>query len=185
MNQEKPRKRSKLIMEEKNNFSVKDTYGMNTLAFVINKTIEEGELVCSIEKLKCLMEQTDTGYLKTFYLPPMKEKERKELVFLTLKPGEAVLNAGEFFDGKLNLGRKPEMIAYSSFRTQADTTASQEFEYAPNFKRPMVIIDPELGDELKPILYFDMNANDVRAKITLLPNKSYIALEVREDETKG
>jgi len=168
------------LFKNSNIFSVKDSYGMNTLAFVINTTIEDGQEVCSIEKLKCLMEQAEDGYRKTFYFnQELGENERKELVLLTLKPGEAVLNAGEYMNGKLNIGRKPETVAYSAIRTTTNEAEYKEFKYAPNFKRPMTIIDPDIGDELKPVLYFDTEANDVKAKIKLLPNKSYIALEVK------
>ena len=169
------------LFDGNNNFSVLDGYGMNTLAFVINTAQDEGQDVCSIEKMKCFMEQAENGYKKTFYFnEDVDLNERKELVLLTLKPGEAVLNAGEYLNGKLNIGKKPESIKYSALRTSGDEAEYKEFNYAPNFKRPISIIDPEIGDELKPILYFDQEANDVKAKVKLLPNKSYIALEVRK-----
>lgn len=162
-----------------NNFSVLDGYGMNTLAFVINTTQQDGEEVCSIEKMKCFMEQADNGYKKTFYFnEDLGENERKELVFLTLKAGEAVLNAGEYINGKLNVGKKPDSIKYTSLRTTGDSVEYKEFKYSPNFKRPISIVDPEIGDEVKPILYFDTEANDVKAKVQLMPCKLYIALEV-------
>lgn len=165
-----------------NNFSVMDSYGTNTLAFVINSVQEEGNEICSIEKMKCFMEQAEDGFKKTFYFnEELEQNERKELVFLTLKPGEAVLNAGEYMNGKLNVGRKPDTIKYSALRTSGDEAEYKEFKYSPNFKRPISIIDPEIGDELKPIMYFDTEANDVKAKVKLLPNKSYIALEVRSE----
>ena len=170
------------LFDSNSNFSVLDGYGMNTLAFVINSSVEEGEEVCSIEKMKCFMEQAENGYRKTFYFnEDLEQNERKELVFLTLKPGEAVLNAGEYMNGKLNMGKTPGTIKYSALRTTGENVEYKEFKYAPNFKRPISIIDPEIGDELKPVLYFDTEANDIKAKVALFPNKSYIALEVRND----
>ena len=170
------------LFDSNGNFSVLDGYGMNTLAFVINSNNEEGQEVCSIEKMKCFMEQAENGYKKTFYFnEDLEQNERKELVFLTLKPGEAVLNAGEYMNGKLNMGKKPETIKYSALRVSGDEAEYKEFKYAPNFKRPISIVDPEIGDELKPVLYFDTEANDIKAKVKLLPNKSYIALEVRSE----
>lgn len=161
------------------NFSVMDSYGMNTLAFVINTTHQDGEESCSIEKLKCLMEQAENGYKKTFYFSEdVLENEKKDLVFLTLKPGEAVLNAGEYVNGKLNVGKKPDSIKYTSLRTTGDSVEYREFKYARNFKRPISIVDPEIGDEVKPVVYFDTEANDLRAKVQLMPCKLYIALEV-------
>ena len=118
-----------------NNFSVLDGYGMNTLAFVINTTEEQGEEVCSIEKMKCFMEQADNGYKKTFYFNgDLDPNEIKKLVLLTLKPGEAVLNAGEYLEGKLNIGKKPESIHYSALRTTGDEAEYKEFKYAPKFE---------------------------------------------------
>lgn len=169
------------LFDSNSNFSVLEGYGMNTLAFVVNTTMDDGEEINSIEKMKCFMEEAENGYRKTFYFSDdLEQNERKELVFLTLKPGEAVLNAGEYMNGKLNMGKKPESIKYSSLRTSGDEVEYKEFKYAPNFKRPISIIDPEIGDEVKPVLYFDTEANDIRAKLKLMPHKAYIALEVRD-----
>ena len=162
-------------------FSVLDASGMNTLAFQINTTVDEGQQVYSIEKLKSFIEVAKNGYKKTFFFnPEPNDEERKEVVFLTLKPGEAVLNAGDFKDGVLRVGKKPGHIKYSSIRLTGEESEYKEFKYAPNFKRPIAIIDPILGDEVKPVVYFDTEKNDVMAKIKLLPHKSYIALEVFE-----
>jgi hypothetical protein len=167
------------MFDSKKVFSVLDAKGMNTLAFQVNTIVEEGQEFYSIEKLKSFIEVAKTGYRKTFFFnPEPTENERKELVFLTLKPGEAILNAGEFKDGILRVGKKPGNIKYSSIKLTGDEYEYKEFKYAPNFKRPISIIDPILGDEVKPVVYFDTDTNDVRAKIKLLPNKSYIALEV-------
>ena len=170
------------MFDSKKVFSVLDSKGMNTLAFQVNQTVEDGVAINSIEKLKSFIELAPTGYRKTFFFnPDPNEEERKEVVFLTLKPGEAILNAGDFKDGILRVGKKPGNIKYSSIKLTGDESEYKEVKYAPNFKRPIMIIDPILGDEVKPVVYFDTEANDVKAKIKLLPNKSYIALEVRED----
>jgi len=168
------------MFDTKKVFSVLDQKGMNTLAFQIDKTTEDGNTIFSIEKLKSFIEVAPNGFRKTFFFnPDPAEAETKEVVFLTLKPGEAILNAGEFKDGVLRVGKKPASIAYSSIKIASDESEYKEVKYTPNFKRPISIIDPVLGDEVKPVVYFDTEANDVRAKIKLLPNKSYIALEVK------
>ena len=171
------------MFDNEKTFSVLDSYGMNTLAFQINTTIDDGEVVCSIEKMKSFIEQAENGFRKTFFFNPDPEKDRrKEVIFLTLKPGEAILNGAEFINGKLNVGKKPGTIKYSSLKLQGDETEYKEFKYAPNFKRPITIIDPVLGDEVKPVVFFDTETNEVKAKIKLLPHKSYIALEVSKDK---
>ena len=45
-------------------------------------------------------------------------------------------------------------------------------------KRP--IIDPETTEEVKPILYFDQETNEVKGKCKLKPYKSYFAFEIRD-----
>ena len=160
-------------------FSVLDPAGINTLAFQINHTVEDNEAVCSIEKLKSYIEVVNGSFKKTFFFnPEPKDAERKEIVFLTLKPGEAVLNAADFIDGELHVGLKPAHIKYSSIRFDGEESEYKEFTYLPNFKRPISIVDPILGDEVRPVVYFDTNSNTIKARIKLLPNKSYIALEV-------
>ena len=160
-------------------FSVLDAKGMNTLAFQVNSSVEEGSSIFSIEKLKSFIEQSNNGYRKTFFFNPNPEdNERKSIIFLTLKPGEAVLNGGEFINGVLTVGKKPQGIKYSSIKISGEESEYKEFKYSPNFKRPITIIDPILGDEVKPVVYFDTESNEIKAKIKLLPHKSYIALEV-------
>ncbi len=162
-------------------FSVLDAQGMNTLAFQINKTVEDGETVSSIEMLKSFMEVANNGYRKTFFFNPEPDtQDKKEVVFLTLKPGEALLNAGEFKGGVLRVGVKPGSIKYSSIKLTGDESEYKEVKYSPNFRRPITIIDPYLGQEVKPIVYFDTETNMIKAKIKLLPHKSYIALEVED-----
>ncbi len=166
---------------EKNSFYVLDGYGVNTLAFEVLTSIEEGQEVCSIEKMNSFMERAENGFKKTFFFKDMAAEERKELVFVRLKAGEAELNTAEFVNGKLNLSPKPGTIQYSSLKTAGSEAEYKEFKYTPNFKRPISIIDPAICDEVKPILYWDTEVNDLRGKIKLLPNKSYIAIEIKKE----
>lgn len=169
------------LFDSNNTFPYFDGYGVNTLAFVVNSRVEDGEEVFSIEKMKCFMEEVDNGYVKTFFInKTLEPDEKKDIVFLTLRPGEAALNTAAFVNGKLIKRQEmPEIIKHS--KIEGEQAEYKEFKYAPNFKRPIAIVDPEIGDEVKPILYFDTEANDIRAKIRLVPHKSYIALEVRND----
>ena len=167
------------LFDSNKNFSVMDSFGTNTLAFQINTTIESGTEVYTLEKLKSFIEQVENGFKKTFFFnPEPKDGERKEVLFLTLKPGEAVLNGAEYLDGKLNIGKKPDSIKYSRLSSQSDTVEYKEFKYTPDFKRPITIIDPEIGDEVSPVVYFDTDSKEIRAKIKLMPHKYYIAIEV-------
>ena len=78
------------------------------------------------------------------------------------------------------VSEKPAKVDFEVLNTQS-TETYKELRYTPNFKRPISIIDPEIADEIRPVLYYDEEANMVKAKIKLQPNKSYIALEVKEN----
>ena len=58
----------------------------------------------------------------------------------------------------------------------------KDFNYTPNMKRDICVIDPETTEELRPRLYFDENENKVKGRCKLKPYKSYFAFEVREDD---
>ena len=62
----------------------------------------------------------------------------------------------------------------------AQETEYKEFKYTPNLKRPISIIDPETTEEVKPILYFDEETNEVKGKCKLKPYKNYFAFEIRD-----
>lgn len=168
------------FMNGNNNFSVNDSYGRNTLAFVINSSIEDGQEVYSLEKLKCLMERAEDGFKKTFYFgQELENDEKKELAFLTLEPGGAVLRGGVFMNGNLTLGKKADRLETTAIKIGAGDQDYKEIKYTPNLKRPMVVIDPEIGDEIRPVFYLDTATNNVKAKVNLVPDKPYIVLEVR------
>ena len=62
-----------------------------------------------------------------------------------------------------------------------DKKEYREFKYTPNLKRPISIIDPETTEEVKPVLYFDEEANEVKGKCKLKPYKKYFAFEIKAD----
>ena len=59
-------------------------------------------------------------------------------------------------------------------------TEYKDFAYTPNMKRQISIIDMETTEEVKPVLYFDEEANEVKGKCKLKPYRKYFAFEVRE-----
>ena len=105
--------------------------------------------------------------------------QKKNLLLLTLDNGKAKINSAIFETGKLYIAKQVDFVSYRRLYSEQSTEYT-DIKYTPNFKRPISIIDPELGDEVKPVLYYDSEANEVKAKIKMLPNKSYIALEVKE-----
>ncbi|MBR4111039.1 MAG: hypothetical protein IKK43_05075 [Clostridia bacterium] len=169
-------------MEEFGNnfFTVLDPEDMKTLAFLINKTQEDEENVYTLQKLDCSVKSDAGGVKKTFYFnDSTSEGDKKDLVLLTVGNGKALLNSATFETGQLSVGKKADFVTYKKLYS-AEGAEYTDIKYTPNFRRPISIIDPDLGDEVKPVLYYDSDANEVKAKIKMLPNKSYIALEVRD-----
>ena len=63
-------------------------------------------------------------------------------------------------------------------------TTFKDFDYTPNLKRPISIIDPETTEEVMPVLYFDESTNEVKGKCKLKPNKPYFVFEIRDENGK-
>ena len=129
---------------------------------------------------------TDKTYLaeggkvkKTFfYNEPLGAEDEKDLVLLEIDNGRATLNWGMLKDNKFLISDQPSTVDYKMLYSETPAEYT-DIKYTPNFKRPISIIDPEIGDEVKPVLFYDDEANTVKAKIKMAPNKPYIALEVK------
>ena len=77
--------------------------------------------------------------------------------------------------------KKPTLIKFDTLYSEKETVF-KEFKYTPNLKRPITIIDPDTTEEIKPILYFDKETNEVRGKCRLKPYKSYFSFEIRDED---
>ena len=77
---------------------------------------------------------------------------------------------------------RPMPIKFTTLYNEKETEY-KEVQYTPNLKRPISIIDPETTEEIKPVLYFDKETNEVKGKCKLKPYKSYFAFEIREDKS--
>jgi hypothetical protein len=81
-------------------------------------------------------------------------------------------------DDKLYISKKPENVGFQVLFSE-ENSDYKDLKYTPNFRRPISIIDPEIPDEVRPVLYYDEEANMVKSKVRLQSNKSYIALEIK------
>lgn len=162
---------------EGTNFTIIDADGRKTMAFAVNKSEEEAY---SLQKLDCSVEHVNGKVRKTFfYNEPLAAGDSKDLVILAIDNGRATLNWGLLKDNQFSISEQDTSVDYKMLYSEKATEYT-DVKYTPNFKRPISIIDPEIGDEVKPVLYYDDEANMVKAKIKMMPNKPYIALEVRD-----
>ena len=82
---------------------------------------------------------------------------------------------------EVKISKKPIPFKFDTLYSE-EPTEIRDFRYTPNFKRAITIIDPETTEEIKPVLYYDDETDEVRGKCKLKPNKSYFSFEIREDK---
>lgn len=160
-------------------FSITDPEGVNTVIYRINKTAKEFlteypkytvERLISTEELKGNLKR------KTFFIDEPDYEE--QLLFLSFGKEKVVVNTGVLEDDKVKISKKPMPIKFDTLYSEKEEY--KEFQYTPNLKRPISIIDPETTEEIKPVLYRDKETNEVKGKCKLKANKQYFAFEVRE-----
>ena len=160
-------------------FSITDPEGVNTVIYRINKTAKEylqAYPKYTVERLVSTEEIKGNLKRKTFFIDEPDYEE--QLLFLSFGKEKVVVNTGVLEDDKIKISKKPMPIKFDTL--YSDKEEYKEFEYTPNLKRPISIIDPETTEEVKPVLYMDKATNEVKGKCKLKPYKSYFAFEIRD-----
>ena len=166
-------------------FSITDPKEVNTVIYQVNRT--EKEFLdraprYTVERLKYSEQLVGDRKRKTFFVDN-PAPDGNPLVFLSFGKDKVVVNSGFLDYDEVRISKKPMPMKLSTIYNEEETVY-KEFEYTPNMKRPISIIDPETTEEVKPTLYFDEEANEVKGKCTLKPYKKYFAFEVREKKNK-
>lgn len=161
-------------------FSITDPEGVNTVIYQINKTPKEylkEYPKYTVDRLDYTEELRGDMKRKTFYVDfPTQEDE---LLILSFAKEKVVVNTAVMIDDKISISKKPMPLKFDSIYSEQEKEI-KDFKYTPNLKRPICIIDPETTEEVKPVLYFDENTNEVKGKCKLKPYKSYFAFEIRD-----
>ena len=165
--------------QESKKFSIIDSRGSSTLAFMVNDA-EGDSAFRTIQKLDCSVNEDTSGIKKTFFVNDISKKGDVDIILVTLGEGKARLNMAVLKDEKLLVSDNIAKIKYTTLYSE-NQRSYDDIKYTPNFKRPISIIDPEIADEIRPTLYFDEATNMVKARVKLMPKKSYIALQVTEE----
>lgn len=161
-------------------FSITDPQGVNTVIYRINKTAKEYlaeypkytvERLISTEELKGNLKR------KTFFIDEPEYEE--QLIFLSFGKEKVVVNMGILEEDKIKISKRPVPIKFDTLYSEKEEEY-KEFQYTPNLKRPISIIDPETTEEVKPVLYIDKKTNEVKGKCKLKPYKSYFSFEIRD-----
>ena len=164
-------------------FSITDPKDVNTVIYEVIETDKkelENEDVpkFTVERLIRSSEIRGENFKRTYYIEKPKP-QGNSLVFLSFGKGKVVVNTGMMINEEVKITKKPMPIKFDAIKTE-ESPIYKEFSYTPNLKRPITIIDTETVEEVKPVLYFDQETNEVKGKCKMKPNKSYFAFEIRE-----
>ena len=164
-------------------FSITDPKNVNTVIYQINKTEKEflkDSPKYTLQRLDYMEELRGDLKKKTFFVDnPSKDED--QLIILSFAKDKVVVNMGLLEGLKIKISKKPIPVKFDSIYSEEEKEL-KDFQYTPNLKRPICIIDPETTEEIKPTLYFDEKTNEVKGKCKLKPYKSYFAFEIRDNK---
>ena len=161
-------------------FSITDPKGVSTVIYQIYKTKKEflkEYPKYTVERLECSEEIRGESRRKTFYVDD-PQPQGNQLAILSFAGDKVIINSGVLIDDEVRIGKSPSAFKFNTLYSEEEQEF-KEFNYTPNMKRDICVIDPETTEEIKPRLYFDEKENKVKGKCKLKPNKSYFAFEVR------
>lgn len=162
-------------------FNITDPRGIKTVIYQINKTRKEflkQYPKYTIERLEHLEEIMGDYNKKTFYVDN-PQKSGNQLIIFSFGGEKVIINRGLLIGDEVRITKKPNLFKFNTTMINNEKEY-KEFNYTPNLKRPISIIDPETTEEIKPVLYFDEKTNEVKGKCKLKPYKSYFVFEIRE-----
>ena len=163
-------------------FSITDPQNVNTVIYKVNKTEKEYLKTSpkyTVERLDFLEEIVGEKKKKTFFVDN-PSPTGNPMVILSFGKEKVVVNMGFLDDDTIKISKKPMPMKFQTIYNEK-ATEYKEFSYTPNMKRQISIIDPETTEEIKPVLYFDEEANEVKGKCKLKPYKKYFAFEIRQE----
>ncbi len=163
-------------------FSITDQKDVNTVVYEINK-IDKNKLrklpKFEIERLDFIEELVEDEKRKTFFVD-LPKKSGNQLLFLSFEKDKVTVNMGVLKHNEVKFVKKSVPMKFDTISNSTEEGFYKEFNCTPNMRMPIYIIDPETGDEVKPVLYYDNKTNEVKGKCKLKPNKSYLAFRMKE-----
>ena len=162
-------------------FSITDPQGVKTVVYKLDESNQNETKMgpkFTIERLDSTEEIFGEKRKKTFYVNE-PDPEGNSLIIMSFGKEKVVINVGLLEGNKVTIIKKPMPMKFKTLYNEVETEY-KDVEYTPNLKRPISIIDPETAEEIKPVLYFDEETNEVKGKCKLKPFKNYFAFEIKE-----
>ena len=163
-------------------FSITDPKGVTTVIYRVNKTEKEFLATSpkyTIQRLPTTEELRGENTRRTYYIE-LPSNAGEELVFLSFGQDKVVVNMGVLKNDRVSISKRPTSVKFDTLYYD-ESTEYKEFQYTPNLKRPISIIDPETTEEVKPVLYMDEETNEIKGKCKLKPKKPYFFFEIRDN----
>ena len=164
-------------------FSITDPKGVNTVIYEVYKTDKEylnKYPKYTVERLNSTEQFVGDLKKKTFYVEDPQEKGNQLIIFSFAKE-KVIINNGLLINDEVKISKKPVPFKFNTIYSE-EKTEFKDFRYTPNLKRAITIIDPETTEEIKPMLYYDETADEVKGKCKLKPYKSYFSFEIKDDK---
>lgn len=162
-------------------FSLMEPQNASIVIYQINKTEGEEDRNApkfTLERLKCREELIGERKRKVFFVDSQKDIYN-QLVILAFGEDKVVVNMGLVNKNEVKISQKSVPIKFDTIYSEQEI--EKEIKYTQNLQRPITIIDPETTEEIKPVIYWEKETNEVKGKCKLKPYKSYFAFEIRED----
>lgn len=168
---------------EGKHFSITDPNEVSTVIYQVNKTEKEflkDSPKFTLERLDYIEEMVGEKKKKTFFVDN-PSPTGNQLAIFSFGKEKVVVNMGILEDDRVRISKKPIPMKFKTLYSE-EQMEYKNFNYTPNLKRPIVIIDPITTEEVKPVLYYDEETNEVKGKCKLRPYKSYFAFEIEENK---
>ena len=164
-------------------FSITDPKGVNTVVYEVYKTKKEyldKYPKYTVERLRTTEQFVGEKTKKTFYVEDPQDNGNRLIIF-SFADKKVVINNGLLIHDEVKISKKTVPFKFNTLYSE-EKKEFREFQYTPNFKRAITIIDPETTEEVRPVLYFDEKTKEVKGKCKLKPYKSYFAFEIRDEK---
>lgn len=160
-------------------FSITDPKNTNTVVYEIVKNDSKDVPKYAMERLDSINELRGDKTKRTYFVD-LPKKSGNQLLFLTFENETVTVNQGVLKGDDIKFIRKPVPMEFNTIYKETGNEYYKEYNYTPNMKRQISIVDPDTGEEVKPILYYDSKTNEFKGKCKLQPNKTYLAFQLRQ-----
>lgn len=187
-------------------FSLPQMDGVKTIVFqVIDNTIDYATMS---EYYNCvLLDSIEDDHLTTFFPhKPPKIGSRIVILHFDSREHRVFVNTGILYVDKLTMSKNPVVTSFQRVSVENNVLSLNEvsyesesaaFEQANNDKTkakwvdadvkasPIILIDPETAEPVRRKVYYDSDQKCMKAKMLVVPNKSYFAFQIRQTESNA